>query len=27
VTIRRGTIGSYLLSVDGARSLRVRRER
>jgi hypothetical protein len=27
VTIRRGAIGSYLLSVDGARSLRVRRER
>jgi len=27
VTIRRGAIGSYLLSVNGARSLRVRRER
>lgn len=27
VVIRRGAIGSYLLSVDGARSLRVRRER
>jgi hypothetical protein len=27
VMIRRGAIGSYLLSVDGARSLRVRRER
>ncbi len=27
VTIRRGAIGSYLLGIDGARSLRVRRER